>query len=64
MFILGDVQNLPGHGPEEPLLADTTLRREVGLHDLPSASVLLSLFVLSSGKISPHGVIPKEALEK
>ena len=39
--ILGDIQNLPGHGPEQPPLADPALRREAGLDDIPSALTLL-----------------------
>lgn len=39
--ILGDIRSLPGHGPARPPLADSALRREAGLDDLPSAFMLL-----------------------
>lgn len=39
--ILRDAQNLPGHGLEQPPLADPALRREAGLDNLSSASTLL-----------------------
>lgn len=39
--ILGDIQILPGHGPEQPPVADPALRGKAALDDLPSASTLL-----------------------
>lgn len=34
VFILEDIQSLPGHGPEQPALSDPALSREVGLGGL------------------------------